>query len=201
MPGCCNWRRRKQEKAMSFGDYHSLGRSGPSLFARAARSLHLDLPLLIGLLVLCGAGLAILYSASGENIAMLWRQALRLGIALAALVVAAQVTPHVLRLWTPWLYTTGLVLLLVVMFTGDTAMGAQRWLDLGLIRFQPSEMMKLAVPMMVAWYLRDRPLPPSLPDLLVLAVLVGVPVFLIAEQPDLGTAVLVTAAGCFAIYL
>lgn len=186
---------------MSFSNGHSLGHSGPSLFARAARGLNLDLPLLIGLLVLCGAGLAVLYSASGESSAMLWRQILRLGIALVALVVAAQISPHVLRLWTPWLYTTGLVLLLVVMFTGDTAMGAQRWLDLGIIRFQPSEMMKLAVPMMVAWYLRDRPLPPSLTDMLVLAVLVGVPVFLIAEQPDLGTAVLVAAAGCFAVYL
>ncbi len=186
---------------MSFNDSYSLGRSGPSLLARAARGLNLDLPLLLGLLVLCGTGLIVLYSASGENMDMLWRQILRLGIALVALVIAAQVSPHLLRLWTPWLYTTGLVLLLVVMFTGDTAMGAQRWLDLGIIRFQPSEMMKLAVPMMVAWYLRDRPLPPSLVDLLALAVLVGLPVFLIAEQPDLGTAVLVAAAGCFAIYL
>ena len=99
------------------------------------------------------------------------------------------------------MYVLGLVLLFAVMFTGDIAMGAQRWLDLGVVRFQPSEIMKLAVPLACAWYLHERPLPPSLTSLLVVGLGIGVPTLLIAEQPDLGTALLVAAAGGMVILL
>ncbi|HET9679480.1 MAG TPA: rod shape-determining protein RodA [Gammaproteobacteria bacterium] len=172
-----------------------------SLLVRAARGLNLDPPLLIGLLLTTIAGLFVLYSASGESIDMVQRQAIRIGIGFCALIVAAQFSSHTLRLWTPWLYLAGVVALLLVMFTGETVMGAQRWLDLGFISVQPSELLKIGMPMMIAWYFHDRPLPPRARDLLVALVLLMVPVLLIAEQPDLGTAVLVASAGGFAIYL
>lgn len=172
-----------------------------SLLWRIARGLNLDPPLLFALLLTCSAGLVVLYSASGENLDMVLRQAIRIGIGLCALIVTAQFSPHTLRLWTPWLYGFGILLLVLVMFTGDTAKGAQRWLDLGPLSVQPSELMKLAMPMMLAWYLHDRPLPPRFRDIAVTLLLLLIPVLLIAEQPDLGTSLLVAAAGAFVIYL
>lgn len=186
---------------MSLMDSGRLPAAQQSLLGSFARSLNLDPPLLVALLLTSGAGLFVLYSAGGESMEMLWRQAVRLGIGFAAMIVAAQFSPHSLRLWTPWVYACGLLLLLVVMFTGDAAKGAQRWLDLGPVSVQPSELMKLAMPMMLAWYLHDRPLPPGPRDLAVSLLLLALPVLLIAEQPDLGTALLVLAAGGFTIYL
>lgn len=186
---------------MLLGDSSRISAGNYSLFSRLARGLNLDLPLLIGLLVLCGLGLVVLYSAGGESVDLLLRQSMRLGLALLAMVLVAHISPHALRLWTPWLYGVSVLLLLIVAFTGDVGKGAQRWLDLGIIRFQPSEMMKLAMPMMVAWYLHEKSLPPRLPHLLALVALLAVPVILIAEQPDLGTALLVASAGAFAVYL
>jgi rod shape determining protein RodA len=92
-------------------------------------------------------------------------------------------------------------LLLGVMLAGEVGGGAQRWLDLGFIRFQPSELMKLAAPMMVAWFLHERTLPPTFGNLLVALLIIAVPALLIAEQPDLGTALLIVAAGGTAILL
>ncbi|HWP94979.1 MAG TPA: rod shape-determining protein RodA [Gammaproteobacteria bacterium] len=172
-----------------------------SLPARIARVLRLDLPLLAGLLAIAAFGLAVVYSAGGENGALLWRQTLRVAIALAALVVAAQFPPHTLRQWTPWVFAAGLALLIVVEIAGDIGKGAQRWLDLGFMRFQPSELMKLAVPMMVAWYLHARPLPPTLGEVIVSVLIIVVPAVLIARQPDLGTAILVGSAGALALFL
>ena len=115
----------------------------------------LDLPLLAGLFLLMGLGLVVLYSASGGDIGVVQRQAVRLGVGLVALLVLSQVPPHILRIWTPWLYGFGVLLLLATWFFG-TGRATNRWLDLGLLRFQPSEIMKLGVPMMVAWYLHPR---------------------------------------------
>jgi rod shape determining protein RodA len=160
----------------------------------------LDLPLLTGLLLLIGCGLVVLYSASGEDTGTVYRQAARIGVGLAVLLVLSQVPPHVLRIWTPWLYALGLVLLLATWVFG-TGRSTSRWLDLGLIRFQPSELMKLAVPMMMAWYLHPRRLPPEPRHLLAAVAILAVPALLIARQPDLGTALLVGLSGAFVLFL
>ena len=160
----------------------------------------LDIPLLLGLLLLMAFGLVVLYSASGESMDVVYRQATRLGVGLVALLVLSQVPPHILRIWTPWLYALGVVLLLATWLVG-VGRGADRWLDLGLFRFQPSEIMKLAVPMMMAWYLHPRRLPPEPASILVSSAIIIVPAVLIARQPDLGTALLVAVSGGFALFL
>ncbi|MDD3518518.1 MAG: rod shape-determining protein RodA [Chromatiales bacterium] len=166
-----------------------------------ARLLHLDFALLGGLLLLAAIGLTILYSASGEESAMLLRQLVRLGAAFAVMVLLANLPMQSLRLWAPWVYGAGVLLLLLVLLVGDIGKGAQRWLDLGVIRFQPSELMKLAVPLMLAWYFAEKPLPPAFRHLAVAAVVLLLPVALIVKQPDLGTALLVASAGLFVIFL
>jgi rod shape determining protein RodA len=117
------------------------------------------------------------------------------------MLAAAQIPPNFLRMWSPWLYLFGIVLLGFVLVSGDVGKGAQRWLDLGVIRFQPSEVMKLAVPMMVAWFLHRRALPPSLPELVVMVILIIVPTLMIAVQPDLGTSLLIASSGVIVILL
>ena len=165
------------------------------------RALHLDPPLLIGLLTLAALGLVVLFSAGGEETRLLTRQGIRLGLAFFVMLMFAQVSMPTLARWSPWIYLGGVLLLVLVLVMGEIGKGAQRWLDLGFFRFQPSEMMKLAVPMMVAWYFSDKPLPPRFWQLLVAGALVAVPMLLIAKQPDLGTALLVGSAGFFVIYL
>ncbi len=177
------------------------GKAAPlSDFARALRRIHVDGPLLGGLLLICAFGLVVLYSAVGEDMRLWVNQLVRLGVALVAMLVAAQFSPVFLRRWTPWAYLGGLVLLALVLITGEVGQGAQRWLDLG-IRFQPSEIMKLAVPMMAAWYLHDRPIPPRLSQILIIGLIIVVPTILIARQPDLGTALLIAASGIIVIVL
>jgi len=164
------------------------------------RRLNIDGPLLGGLLLICALGLVVLYSAVGENMRLWLSQLVRLGVALVGMLVIAQIPPDFLRRWTPWGFAVGLLLLVLVLTTGEVGQGAQRWLDLG-IRFQPSEIMKLAVPMMAAWYLHDRRIPPRFGQLLLLGVIIIVPTILIARQPDLGTALLVTASGLIVVVL
>jgi rod shape determining protein RodA len=163
--------------------------------------LHIDLPLLGGLIVLCTLGLIVLYSASGENIAQLQRQLIRFGIAFTVMFGVAQIRPATLQRWSPWIYLIGLFMLAGVLVFGELGKGAQRWLSLGVVRFQPSEIVKLAVPLMLAWYFADRPLPPNWARLLIACFLIALPVLLIAKQPDLGTALLVTSAGVFVLFL
>ena len=160
----------------------------------------LDPALLFLLLVIIGFGLAVLYSASGQDMSMVKRQAMRLGFGLLMMLVISQVPPRVLRAWTPWLYGLGIAMLLATLVLG-VGRGTQRWLDFGVIRFQPSELMKLAVPMMVAWYLHTRVLPPSWKATAVTFGILLIPTFLIYRQPDLGTALLVAASGVFTLYL
>jgi rod shape determining protein RodA len=164
------------------------------------RRLRIDGPLLGGILLICTLGLVVLYSAVGESTRLLINQVIRLGVALIAMLVVAHMSPDFLRRWTPWGFLAGLVLLVLVLTTGEVGQGARRWLDLG-VRFQPSEIMKLAVPMMAAWYLHDRQLPPTAGQLLVLAMIIVVPTLLIARQPDLGTALLIAASGIIVIVL
>jgi rod shape determining protein RodA len=179
-----------------FGERHSIG-LGRQIMAR----LRLDAPLLVGLLLVSGFGLVVLWSAGGQDPALMMRQLVRLGVAFGVLLALAQLPPKILRLWSPWLFAGGLALLVAVLVAGDFGKGAQRWLDLGVIRFQPSEIMKLAVPMMAAWYLHDRPLPPRFVELLVMLLIVAVPSLLIAQQPDLGTALLVGSSGVLVLLL
>jgi rod shape determining protein RodA len=168
---------------------------------RLLLALHLDGPLFIGLCLLVAIGTIVLFSASGRSLGMLETKGLHFALALIVMVSLAQVPPRIIRMTTPWIYVGGLILLLAVMLTGDIAMGAQRWLDLGFVRFQPSELMKLAVPLACAWYLHERPLPPSLLSISVLGVAIIVPTLLIAEQPDLGTSLLVAAGGGMVVLL
>jgi rod shape determining protein RodA len=160
----------------------------------------LDWVLLILIMLVILAGLAVLYSATGQDAAFVERQAIRLGIGLVAMMVISQVPPHLLRIWAPWLYGLGLILLLATWLFGE-GRSAQRWLDLGLVRFQPSELMKLAVPMMVAAWLHPKVLPPEWKASLVAGLFLATPTLLIMRQPDLGTALLVAVSGCFTLYL
>jgi len=131
---------------------------------------------------------------------MVVNQGVRFLLGAALMLLIARVPPTVLRNWTPWLYVGSLLLLVVVAVLGQ-GRGAHRWLDVGFMRFQPSELVKLTLPMMAAWYLHARELPPRWTALAALAVLIGAPALLIAKQPDLGTALLVVASGVFAVFL
>jgi len=160
----------------------------------------LDPVLLVLLLLIMGFGLFVLYSASGQDMAVVDRQLVRLGFGLAVMLGISQVPPRILRLWTPWLYALGIAMLLMTMALG-VGRSTQRWLDFGIFRFQPSELMKLAVPMMVAWYLHPKILPPDWKSTAMTIVILMVPTLLIYRQPDLGTALLVAASGVFTLYL
>lgn len=166
-----------------------------------SQRLHIDIPLLFGLVVLCAIGLVVLYSASGQNLSLVVRQGIRMLIALIFMILAAQIPPMQLSRWSLWVYLAGLGLLFLVLGVGYVGKGAQRWLDLGLFRFQPSELMKLALPMVLAWYFSEKPLPPSFTRIVVALVMILVPVVLIAKQPDLGTALLVVAAGGAVLFI
>lgn len=168
---------------------------------RFVRGLHLDLPLLLGIIILSIIGLAILYSASGQNEDVVIRQFMRLALAFVVMGVVAQIPPHHIQRWAPWAFGIGLLLLVAVLLFGEAGKGAQRWLDLGVFRFQPSEVMKLAVPIMVTWYLADNPMPPSLRHIFFACLLIIVPVLLIARQPDLGTSLLIASSGLFVLLL
>lgn len=162
----------------------------------------LDIKLLGVILLLVTIGLVVLYSAGGSEQELLVRQGIRLGIGFTTLFVMSHIPADTLRLWSPWLFSVVLVMLLWVFVAGVTGGGAQRWLDFfGVMRFQPSEIMKLAMPMMIAWYFADKALPPSWRELFIAATAVAVPSILIAIQPDLGTALLVACAGIFVIFL
>ncbi len=177
------------------------GKAAPLVdLARVLRRLKIDPPLFVGILLISALGLVVLYSAVGESMRLLLNQVIRLGVALIAMLIMAQLSPDFLRRWTPVGFLAGLVLLVMVLVAGDVGQGAQRWLNIG-IRFQPSEIMKLAVPMMAAWYLHDRQIPPRATQLAILAVMIVVPTVLIAKQPDLGTALLIAASGIIVVVL
>ncbi|WP_290647873.1 rod shape-determining protein RodA [Aquisalimonas sp.] len=165
------------------------------------RILHLDVQLITALLLLSGVGLAILYSATNQSLDAVHNQLMRMTMAFTAMVVMAQIPPDALRRWSPLVFLGALALLVLVLLVGTVGQGAQRWLDLGLVRFQPAEVMKLAIPMAVAWYISMRPLPPTLLQVFTAAVAIAIPTGLIVLQPDLGTALLVSASGFFVLFL
>jgi rod shape determining protein RodA len=172
-----------------------------SASAKLLSALNLDGPLLVGLAFLAAYGLAILYSASGQSIDTILRTLVRIALGTAAMLALTHASPNLLRRLSPWIYVIGVALLLVVELTGVIGKGAQRWLNLGIIRFQPSEVMKLAVPMLAAWYLHDRPLPPDGRALMILVVIIFLPAGLVAIQPDLGTAALIAASGALLVLM
>ena len=162
---------------------------------------HFDLWLGLMLLALGSIGLFVLYSASGHSMTMVVSQGERLVLGFSIMVILAQAPPEFYRAAAPWLYGIGLLLLVAVMLLGDHAKGAQRWLDLKVFRFQPSEIMKLAMPMAVAAFLHTRPLPPRMSTVLGTLAIIALPTAMIATQPDLGTALLVLAAGVLALFI
>jgi len=174
---------------------------GISLTIRLLQALHMDPMLLFGILLLTATGLGVLYSAGDQSLELINRQTTRLFLAFLVMLILAHVSSDGIKFWSPWIYTIGIILLILVLAVGDVGKGAQRWLDLGFVRFQPSEMMKMATPMMVAWYLSERTLPPTFKTILAAAVLILLPTMLIAKQPDLGTALLIFAAGFFVVFL
>ena len=159
------------------------------------RRLHIDLPLLLLLILLTGYGLMVLYSASGQNMDAVVRQGRYFALAYVAMIVAAQISLQQYARWAPWLYGLGVATLVAVVFAGVGAKGAQRWLQIGGLRFQPSEIMKIVVPLVVAWFLAARPLPPRFSAVLGALMLLALPAGLIVIQPDLGTSLLIAASG------
>ncbi len=179
------------------GSARDFGRR-PSLYQR----LHIDPPLLAILVALCCYGLVVLYSASGRDLDAVLRQGGFMALGFAAMFAIAQFDPQTLRRWTPWLYLLGVLLLVAVDIVGIGAKGAQRWLAIpGLPRFQPSEIMKLVMPLMVSGFLAATVLPPRLLHVGVTVALVLVPTALVLVQPDLGTAVLIAASGFIVLFL
>ncbi|MDJ0955484.1 MAG: rod shape-determining protein RodA [Arenicellales bacterium] len=162
---------------------------------------HLDPPLLSSLILLSGLSLVVLYSSGGEDPDLLLKQGIRIFVGFIILFAVAQLSPQTLLRWSPYIFSIGLILLSMVLLVGIVGKGAQRWLNLGLFRFQPAEIMKLGVPMMVAWVLTRNPLPLRWQDLFVVILIVAGPTVLVILQPDLGTALLIAAAGVLAIFL
>ena len=143
----------------------------------------------------------VIFSAGGENTALLTRQFLRMGFALCLMLAFCYISPQSLMRWSPHVYAIGLILLFIVLGYGFIGKGAQRWIDLGVIRFQPSEIMKLGVPMMVAWIMTRSTLPPRIPFLILSICVVLLPTVLVVLQPDLGTAILLALTGVIVIFL
>lgn len=171
--------------------------SRPSTLMR----LHIDVPLLLLLLVLGVYGLVVLYSASGQSLDAVYRQGRYFALAFVIMFLAAQISLQTYMRWAPWIYLLGVATLVAVLLVGVGAKGAQRWLQVGGIRFQPAEIMKLGVPMVVAWFLSGRVLPPRLFAVLGSLALLLIPAGLIVVQPDLGTALLIAASGLFVLFM
>ena len=170
--------------------------------ASLLQKIHIDGWLLLILLTLAASSLFILYSASGKDLDLLIRQAGSFGIGLVGMLVIAQIDPRFMARWVPLAYVAGLGLLMAVELFGHTAMGATRWINLGgVMRFQPSEFMKIIMPATIAWYLSKRSLPPNLQHIVVTLLLIGMPFVLILLQPDLGTSLLILASGAFVLFM
>ncbi|RUO35127.1 rod shape-determining protein RodA [Aliidiomarina soli] len=162
---------------------------------------HIDLPLFLALACLSVISLAVIYSAGGQDIALVQRQSVRIGIAFTVLIVLAQISPLTYKRLAIPMFVVGVALLLAVLFFGVVGKGAQRWLDIGITRIQPSEIMKIATPMMLAWYCSQQQLPVRWTQAFGGLLLIAVPTLLIAKQPDLGTALLVFSSGVFVLFL
>jgi len=186
---------------MILGQQQSLSKKNSFIRRKWSTRLHIDFPLFISLLILLTLGLFVLYSATGKNMSIVNRQIIHIVIAVVLMLVIAQIRPRTIQFWSPWLFIAGVILLIIVLIVGDIGKGAQRWLDLGFFRFQPSEILKLAIPMMLAWYISEFSLPPTAKRVLTAVFMLAVPTLLVAKQPDLGTALLIASAGFFVLLL
>jgi len=160
----------------------------------------IDTPLLILLVLVSSLGLLILYSSSGGSLNLVYRQMIHLGLATSVMLVIAQIPPIIMLRASPILMILGVFLLILVLFFGSSGGGAQRWLDVGLVRFQPSELMKIIVPMTIAAILSEKTLPPRAFPVIISLVTIGTVVLLIARQPDLGTSLLIGASGVYVLF-
>jgi len=160
----------------------------------------IDTPLLILIILLASLGLLILYSSSGGSLNLVYRQLVHLGLATSVMLVIAQIPPIIMLRFAPILMILGIFLLISVLFFGSSGGGAQRWLDLGLVRFQPSELMKIIVPMTIAAILSEKTLPPKPIPVVISMVAIALVVLLIARQPDLGTSLLIGASGVYVLF-
>ncbi len=163
--------------------------------------LHLDRTLFFALLALAAISLFVVYSASAKDLSATFGHLMRLMLGFLVLLLVAQVRPEILERWSPYIFGAGMLLLLAVLAIGVIGKGAQRWLHLGVLKFQPAEVMKLAVPMMLSWYMARGDLPPSLLRLGLGFLMMIIPAVMIVKQPDLGTALLVFGAGTFVLFL
>jgi rod shape determining protein RodA len=171
------------------------------LGTRMLSRLRLDGPLVVGLALIALYSQIVLYSASGESLRRVLDGSARILLGGIAMIAVTQIKPSLLRRSAPWLYAFGIVLLVIVDAIGYVGKGAQRWLDLGLVRFQPSEIMKLAVPMMAGWFLHERRLPPGLLSTLGVLGIILLPAGLTILQPDLGTGLLIVIGGGLVLIL
>ncbi len=160
----------------------------------------MDTPLFLLIMALSSFGLVVLYSASAGSISTLYKQIFHFALAIGTMLVIAQIPPYMLRRFSPFLMLFGIFLLTLVLFFGASSGGAQRWLDLGFIRFQPSEIMKVIVPIAIASILSERTLPPKPLPIFLSIVSIAVIVLLIARQPDLGTSLLIGASGVYVLF-
>lgn len=167
---------------------------------RFAQRFHIDYLLLFLLLCLCGVGMVVLYSASDSSMQTMQKQGIFFLIAYSAMFVIAQIPVDFMRRGAPWLYAAGLIMLVLVLAVGIGAKGAQRWLGVGGFRFQPSEVMKVAMPLMIAAFLSRQVLPPRFLHIVLTLALIAVPTALIIKQPDLGTAILVLVSGMVVLF-
>lgn len=174
---------------------------GNKVYEPETSFLHVDYVLLLLITVLSVFGLFVLYSAANQSEAILKAQAFRMGLGVMVMLLCANISPHRYKNIALTLYSFSLLLLITVLVVGHIGKGAQRWLGFGVLRFQPSELVKLSLPLMIAHYLSEKPLPPSLKDCLVVALLTGGPALLIAKQPDLGTAIVILFIGIVVLFL
>jgi rod shape determining protein RodA len=169
--------------------------------ASLLQRVHIDGILLVLLLLLAAGSLFILYSASGKNVDLVTKQASSFAIGLVGMLIIAQFDPRFMARWVPLGYLAGVGLLIAVDVMGHNAMGATRWINIpGVIRFQPSEFMKIIMPATIAWYLSKRSLPPRFKHICISMMLIGVPFVLILLQPDLGTSLLIITSGVFVLF-
>jgi len=160
----------------------------------------IDTPLLVLLILLASFGLLILYSSSGGSLNLVYRQMVHLGLATSVMLVIAQIPPIIMLRFAPILMLLGVFQLILVLFFGSSGGGAQRWLDLGFVRFQPSELMKIIVPMAIAAILSEKTLPPRAFPVITSLITIATVVLLIARQPDLGTSLLIGASGIYVLF-
>ncbi len=182
-------------------DPNLLHLSGSHLKRTRLERLHIDPPLFFGTIALITTGLVILYSAANQNWSLLMHQLLWILLSLIVMLVFAQIPPRKYYQWSPWIFGICILLLIAVLLTGHASKGAQRWLNLGFFQFQPSEVVKLAMPMMLAWYLSQKSLPPRLSTISISGILLLLPLGLVAKQPDLGTALIIVFTGICVLLL